>query len=307
MSYRTKDVMISDFKNLCNKHSDFCRYWSIGKTVQNNDITVFVVGNNPDGRVCFQASTHSDERACAEMLWHYFKWLVESQDYYAIRLRRRNRTYFIPILNMDEYGVQRKNYNGVDLNRNFPQYWSSGGSTDPSAYDYRGTAPASEPETQVMIKFWEDEKPKWHFDIHLAGVGAPFASKSRGMSTEDINRVNAVWEEYKKLAAEMGQPSINLGTAVMAGYVCNEAYVKGAYGVIYEIVDTYTPPFEDIESVYYPRAKPMFIAVSESVGVEPPPVAPFSLTNMILLFSSSLFTLIWVNYATINMLKKLKE
>ena len=42
---------------------------------------------------------------------------------------------------------------GVDINRNYPYKWGScnGSSGSTWAQDYRGTAPASEPETQVMM------------------------------------------------------------------------------------------------------------------------------------------------------------
>ncbi len=45
---------------------------------------------------------------------------------------------------------------GVDPNRNFPTYWNyddEGSSSDPSDETYRGTGPASEPETQAMNGF----------------------------------------------------------------------------------------------------------------------------------------------------------
>jgi hypothetical protein len=45
---------------------------------------------------------------------------------------------------------------GVDLNRNFPAHWgfdNEGSSIDPTAETYRGTGPASEPETKAMNAF----------------------------------------------------------------------------------------------------------------------------------------------------------
>ncbi len=47
---------------------------------------------------------------------------------------------------------------GVDPNRNFPAHWgfdNEGSSSDPGAETYRGTAPASEPETQAMTGLFQ--------------------------------------------------------------------------------------------------------------------------------------------------------
>ena len=55
-------------------------------------------------------------------------------------------------------GVHRQNGDGVDPNRNFPVNWGlddEGSSPDPASETYRGPAPASEPETQAMLKLWD--------------------------------------------------------------------------------------------------------------------------------------------------------
>jgi len=43
----------------------------------------------------------------------------------------------------------RRNRNGVDVNRNFDWRWGEG-SSDPASENYRGVAPASEPETAIL-------------------------------------------------------------------------------------------------------------------------------------------------------------
>ncbi len=51
---------------------------------------------------------------------------------------------------------------GVDLNRNYPFHWNSGdqrgSSGDPASVFYRGTAPASEPETRTMMRLAEQQR-----------------------------------------------------------------------------------------------------------------------------------------------------
>jgi Zinc carboxypeptidase len=90
------------------------------------------------------------------------------------RLLSRNEAWFIPIANPDGYDytfdppnrLWRKNLrdtdgdgqitavDGVDLNRNFPTRWNyddEGSNTDTSSETYRGTGPASEPETRAFL------------------------------------------------------------------------------------------------------------------------------------------------------------
>ncbi|XP_055856253.1 zinc carboxypeptidase-like [Episyrphus balteatus] len=74
------------------------------------------------------------------------------------RMWRKNRQLF---------GISR----GVDLNRNYPYHWNEiGSSSDPSRYDFCGTSPASEIETQRLIKFITDnaktENVRTYISLH---------------------------------------------------------------------------------------------------------------------------------------------
>lgn len=98
------------------------------------------------------------------------KWLVDNR-----------QVYFIPVMNPDGYVFNetypsmmwRKNrrYNaggsyGVDLNRNYPYKWgydNVGSSPNETAWNYRGTEPASEPETQAVMDFVNAHQFRlWH-------------------------------------------------------------------------------------------------------------------------------------------------
>ena len=61
---------------------------------------------------------------------------------------------------------------GIDQNRNYPQGWNSpcGGSTSPASQTYRGTAPASEPETQTMIAWSQGQNFAKVIDYHSFGA-----------------------------------------------------------------------------------------------------------------------------------------
>jgi protein MpaA len=63
---------------------------------------------------------------------------------------------------------ERHNGNGVDLNRNFPHDWTQVAA--PGDWEYSGTGPASEPETQAFIAFTDRIRPHltlwYHQDLN---------------------------------------------------------------------------------------------------------------------------------------------
>jgi len=71
----------------------------------------------------------------------------------------------IPIFNMDGLlANQRKNYNGVDLNRNLPTNdWSNEVSEDKY---HPGEEANSEPESQAIVKYFEENKPVFVLSLH---------------------------------------------------------------------------------------------------------------------------------------------
>ncbi|ETV93297.1 hypothetical protein H310_12725 [Aphanomyces invadans] len=86
--------------------------------------------------------------------------------------------YFVPVANIDGYDItwsgnrnQRKNANQVDLNRNWPSFYKNPRPPAPSAEDYPGPFPFSEPETKGIgswLKAKNTEIAGW-VDIHSYG------------------------------------------------------------------------------------------------------------------------------------------
>ena len=137
---------------------------------------------SPEGskpQMLFTSMIHSRE-VSALMNNIYFMWyIIENYDTDpAIKeLVDNNELYFVPVVNPDGLrwnetlnpsggGLQRKNLRpntggtgsnrGVDLNRNFDYFWAYnniGSSGTASSGTYRGPAPESEPETQIMVDF----------------------------------------------------------------------------------------------------------------------------------------------------------
>ena len=77
--------------------------------------------------------------------------------------------WLLPLMNPDGYANDvRGNEHGVDLNRNFPHDWTP--IAQPGNWQYSGSGPASEPETQAYIAFTERIGPAltlwYHQDLN---------------------------------------------------------------------------------------------------------------------------------------------
>ena len=150
-------------------------------TIEGRPIYYVIISNTPNQvtnkpKVFYNSLIHAREPMGMQQLIFYMWYLLENYDtsdeikYLVDNLQ----LYFIPVVNPDGYefnhagfpiggGLWRKNRRdngggeyGVDLNRNFGYKWgcdNNGSSPDPFSETFRGTAPFSEPETQIIRDF----------------------------------------------------------------------------------------------------------------------------------------------------------
>ncbi len=158
---------------------------SIGQTVNGQDIMAVKVtkaaDKTRDGKrpaVLYLSAQHAREWITPEMTTRLLRRVVEgySSSRSLKRLLSRTELWFMPVANPDGYDytftegqrLWRKNLrdndgdgeitgnDGVDLNRNWQVKWgydNEGSSPQPTSQTYRGTGPASEPETQALDRF----------------------------------------------------------------------------------------------------------------------------------------------------------
>ena len=163
-------------------HPTIAKLEVIGQTVQGKDINAVRVTRNvariTAGRrptTVYVAAQHAREWITPEMVRRLLDHVLTSYgtDPEITRLVNTNELWFIPVANPDGYDftftpgrrLWRKNLrdnngdglvtgaDGVDLNRNYPTRWgydNEGSSPNPVSDTYRGTGPASEPETQAL-------------------------------------------------------------------------------------------------------------------------------------------------------------
>lgn len=72
---------------------------------------------------------------------------------------------------IDKLEDYKANYNGVDLNRNFPLAWDEidNGITKPFGYFFKGYKSASEKETQALMKLCEENNFSFLISVHVKG------------------------------------------------------------------------------------------------------------------------------------------
>ena len=171
-----------EFEELAAANPGITELVTIGKTVRGEDIVALKVTRDArrirDGRrpaTLFVASQHGNEWITPEMVRRLARHVIDGYrtDPTITELVDATELWFVPVANPDGYDftftpgnrLWRKNLrdndgdgritanDGVDLNRNYPTKWGyddEGSSPDGGSQAYRGTRPASEPETQAL-------------------------------------------------------------------------------------------------------------------------------------------------------------
>ena len=175
----------------------------LGESYEGRPIYAVKLSDNPNSdenepEVLYTGLHHAREPMSYMNLFYYMYWLVENYniDDEATALLNNREMWFIPMVNPDGLvynqginlnggGMQRKNHrntcssnddqydwDGIDLNRNYSYQWAfddEGSSPDLCSQTYRGSAPFSEPETQIIRDFVEDHNFPIVLNYHSYG------------------------------------------------------------------------------------------------------------------------------------------
>jgi protein MpaA len=158
----------------------------LGVSVEGRPIETYWYGTGSQ-TVVFFGAFHGDEPESAEVVRKLADYLQEHPD-----LLEDRRAVLVPVVNPDGLGKgRRKNSNQVDLNRNFPtDNWNSEG--EGSNY-WGGPAPASEPETMVVVKLLERFRPDRIVSVHCpykcVNYDGPAQALAEAMSEENGYKV----------------------------------------------------------------------------------------------------------------------
>lgn len=276
--FHSKEEMISMFKELCDDHPQYTSYESVGKTYEGREILMFRIGNPEGGKVLWDGQMHGSEDKGSETIYLIAKWLLESGDSRASQILENNCILFIPIVNVDSYNRANRNFEncrwGVNLNRNFETGWSRIACS--SDQNYAGPYPASEPETQVMRRVFQEYSPTFYVNVHC-GSG-PFLSYYRD---SNLTLANEVIAEISEISREMGVIPYRTTRLGSTGFGIGDA---ASFGISSWLLEMEGPDtcwqhsdalYRQLVDVYYPKCLAIFLAMCRTCEVETPPPTVF--------------------------------
>lgn len=129
-----------------------------GNSVQGRPLTACILGNG-ENVTCIFGAFHGNERGTVgvvEKLRACLKTHAQEME--------NCRVILVPCANPDGWNANtRANAHGVDLNRNFPFHWQAKAA---SKHTNPGPNPASEPETQAIMRLLAKYKPSKVISLH---------------------------------------------------------------------------------------------------------------------------------------------
>ncbi|CAK4628979.1 hypothetical protein LEN26_004392 [Aphanomyces euteiches] len=151
--------------------------FALSKTVNGQTIYGYKLshGGAKSQSLYFQALQHAREWISGSSLVYSFASILDDIANGKATAADTFDLIFVPIVNIDGYDItwnsnryQRKNANEVDLNRNWPSYYTNPNPPSPDADDYPGTSALSEPETKgidTWLNAHSNEIAGW-IDLH---------------------------------------------------------------------------------------------------------------------------------------------
>jgi len=255
---RDYGTFIAAFKSLANTYPELVTYEAVGKTVENNDILMFKIGNPAGGKVLFDGAIHGLESGGSEILYSYAEWLLTSDDPLAKQILATDYTLLIPAVNVDNYNNLRVNAHHVDLNRNFATNWQNSGSTNTTSENYHGPSPLSEPESQALVKVFKAFNPQFYVNLHFGGgkyyLGSTYGNKT--LYTSLVNQINT-------LSQQRGVSPYPYYWTDGAGFAISDAARLGITSFLLELSTNLTIPSPAIETTILQRFIPIAAVLSQ--------------------------------------------
>jgi Zinc carboxypeptidase/Immune inhibitor A peptidase M6 len=193
------DGVAAEVRRLVRSHPKLAQLKVYGKSLDGRDLLAVRVTQNVKNvkprkkpAVLYQATVHAREWIATEVDLRLLRWYLDNADRKKVRkILKRTELWFVPVLNPDGYQftfdherLWRKNLrdnngdgvietgDGVDINRNYPDHWGyddEGSSVVTSSDDYRGTGPASEPETRADMSLFDRARFIFNVSYHSFG------------------------------------------------------------------------------------------------------------------------------------------
>lgn len=181
---------------LRSEYSDTLKLFTLGYSEAGKAIPMLTMGNG-EKKALVVGAIHAREHLTTKYLLRVIEdycYAIENGDgsfggFDLNKLFSQYTLYIVPCVNPDGLEIVRSrlapkknvyidkledykaNYNGVDLNRNFPLAWEQidNGITRPSGYFFKGHKSGSEKESQSLMKLCEENVFDFLLSVHVKG------------------------------------------------------------------------------------------------------------------------------------------
>lgn len=217
--YQTPESVKAYLEQYNSKYPNLTKLVSIGKSLEGRDIWALKISDNANKKeleepvLLFNSMHHAREIMTPEIGLDIIQYLLDNyhSDAQVARWVDLNEIWIMPMFNVDgnvkmwtKDSYWRKNVRGgygVDLNRNYPTGWDAcnGSSGWRWSQTYRGPSPASEPETQAMMKFIKNIRPVFDISYHAYSQLVIYPYGCRGQKTQTKEVVEKIGKELASL------------------------------------------------------------------------------------------------------------
>lgn len=208
-TYHTYSELTAELQHLEQKYRDICLLTSVGLSVQGRDLWIVKISDNvqlneTEPEFNYISSMHGNEPVGMEMCLYLIHYLLENYgtDNQITRLVDHTEIWILPLMNPDGYiARQRRNYHGVDLNRNFPD----------RIVDPNNTTSGREPETRAMMLFSADHSFVLAANFHTGAlvVNYPYDSNATSNSVYTACPDDALFIKISKQYSRYNLPMWN--------------------------------------------------------------------------------------------------
>ncbi len=215
LDYHNHAELTSALQQIANDHPQITRLISAGNSVEGRELWWLKISDNPDTEenepgFKYISTMHGDEPVGTEMCLQLIHYLTDGYgtDPRATRLVDETEIWIMPMMNPDGNAhSQRTNANGVDLNRNFPDFWD-----DPD-----NTTAGRAVETTLIMNWAATNSTTLSANYHTGAlvVNYPFDNNENGSSTDsptpDDDIVREISLEYSEDNGPMYNGSFSQG------------------------------------------------------------------------------------------------
>jgi hypothetical protein len=265
-------------KDLNAKYPQYTKLEQIGTSIEGRAIWALLVSTTPQTEsaeyaakpsIIFDGMHHAREVMTSEVVMDVAEYALDNLDKNAgdAELLKRWNVWVVPMLNVDgnnlvwtKSSMWRKNAHsdssgtyGVDINRNYPFNWNRCNGASNSKFNdaYRGTAGASEPETQALMKLAQEVQPTASLSYHSYSELVLYPYGCNGVLTGDNALVSSVANELAAiLPSDTGHGNYDPGTPWQLLYDVDGdsmSYLHGEFGALaitFEINQAFIPNYD---------------------------------------------------------------